>query len=553
MLYMAPIYASSYWSSLDYAEDGAVNDVCFTDINTGWAVEYRNDLTAGRVLKTTDGGDNWTSQYSAANLELQKIYFTDSNNGWAVGYIDSTNTGYVLKTTNGGSLWSVNHTMNDVETFTSVFFVNSSTGWVGGYATDNSAIVLKTSNEGTNWTQQYTGTDAENKEIQDLYFVSATTGWLVGTDTSNDNALIISTMDGGTNWIRYAVESEYDQVTLYTVCFLDAHTGWAAGAQGSGNFIMSTTDGGTNWDYEAHTDLTTLCDIYFLNDNEGWAVGWNAGGNRSHIYYTDTGGYSWEEQYVYFSSGLRSLSIVGSGVIGYAAGSCTTTGAYTLIMKYKDTVPTTWYFAEGCTNGYDEWISIQNPDAVYSAEVNAQFMNEDGVVTDRDYTIGVESRSTICVNDLVPSSNVSVKLESTNGVGIFAARSMYWNSDSITRVGGHSVKGISETNTGWYFAEGCTNDFDEWIAILNPSSSETAAVTVTFVDSTGSSQQTSFNVSPSSRYSLAVDAIFPNSNVSAKVESTNSVGIVAERSMYWNSDSIEKVGGHCDEGSVTLQ
>jgi len=553
ILFTPAVYADSYWSSLDYAENGSVLDVYFTDINTGWVIEYRSDTSTGSILKTTDGGDNWTSQYSLSNLEFGKVYFTSSNNGWVVGYIDSTDTGYILKTTDGGSAWSVSHTMADVENFLSVFFVDSNTGWVIGRATDSSAIVLKTANGGTSWTQQYTGTAAENKYLYDLYFTSATTGWIVGTDDTNDNALIIKTMDGGTNWTRYAVEDEYDQVTLYTVYFLDVGTGWAAGAQGSGNFIMSTTDGGTNWNYEARTDISTLYDIYFLNDNIGWAIGWFAGGNRSEIYYTDTGGYSWEEQYIYPSSQLKSISIVGSGVIGYAVGSCVTSDLYTLIMKYKDTIPTTWYFAEGCTKGFDEWILIQNPNADYSAEVTAQFMNESGIITSRSYTVASQTRSTIYVNDLAPDSDVSVELESTNGVGVLAARSMYWDSDNISWVGGHCVKGISETNTTWYFAEGCTDNFDEWIVILNPSTSSTAAVTVTLVDSSGSTEQVGFQVSPSSRYTLSVDSIFPDSNVSAKVESTNSVGIVAERSMYWDGDGITWVGGHCDEGSVTDQ
>jgi len=76
ILFTPAVYADSYWSSLDYAENGSVLDVYFTDINTGWVIEYRSDTSTGSILKTTDGGDNWTSQYSLSNLEFGKVYFT---------------------------------------------------------------------------------------------------------------------------------------------------------------------------------------------------------------------------------------------------------------------------------------------------------------------------------------------------------------------------------------------------------------------------------------------------------------------------------------------
>ena len=50
--------------------------------------------SAGTILKTTNGGENWFLQGSGIANYLQSVYFTDNQTGWAVGYY-----GTILKTT----------------------------------------------------------------------------------------------------------------------------------------------------------------------------------------------------------------------------------------------------------------------------------------------------------------------------------------------------------------------------------------------------------------------------------------------------------------------
>ena len=66
--------------------------VSFTDANNGTAVGYN-----GTILRTTNGGTNWTSQSSGTTNCLNGVSFTDANNGTAVG-----GYGTILRTTNGG-------------------------------------------------------------------------------------------------------------------------------------------------------------------------------------------------------------------------------------------------------------------------------------------------------------------------------------------------------------------------------------------------------------------------------------------------------------------
>jgi photosystem II stability/assembly factor-like uncharacterized protein len=72
--------------------------VTFIDNQTGFAVGH-----AATILKTIDGGQNWTLQNSERNGEtpLFAVYFADAQNGIAVGGFS-----YTFETTNGGQSWS---------------------------------------------------------------------------------------------------------------------------------------------------------------------------------------------------------------------------------------------------------------------------------------------------------------------------------------------------------------------------------------------------------------------------------------------------------------
>ena len=75
------IYSQDGWFWQNPSTTGnPLNDVCFIDANNGWAVgEY------GTIIRTTDGGDNWTVQLQGKTYALNGVYFTDANNGTVVG------------------------------------------------------------------------------------------------------------------------------------------------------------------------------------------------------------------------------------------------------------------------------------------------------------------------------------------------------------------------------------------------------------------------------------------------------------------------------------
>ncbi|MCX6247635.1 MAG: YCF48-related protein [Bacteroidetes bacterium] len=75
-----------------------LNSVYFANANTGYAVGFY-----GTIMKTSNGGTDWTIQNSGTPSHLSSVYFTDANTGYAVG-----DMGTILKTTNGGNSLGVN-------------------------------------------------------------------------------------------------------------------------------------------------------------------------------------------------------------------------------------------------------------------------------------------------------------------------------------------------------------------------------------------------------------------------------------------------------------
>ena len=101
------------------------------------------------------------------------------------------------------------------------------------------------------------------------------------------------------------------------------------------------------------------------------------------------------------------------------------------------TPATTWYLAEGSTNGgFETWVLIQNAGSV-GTSVQVTYMTPGGEKPGPAFAIGPKSRVSIYVADTVPNEwSVSTKVTATEPV--IVERSMYWNN----RAGGHDSIGV---------------------------------------------------------------------------------------------------------------
>jgi photosystem II stability/assembly factor-like uncharacterized protein len=241
------------WISQSSPIAGYLNSVFFTAPDTGYAVGgyQQGDSAMVFILKTTNGGSLWSINYiygdTAASGGLNYIYFTDANTGYTVGYFNNNYTigqffrSIILKTTNGGINWTIQNYQYGCN-LRSVYFPNLDTGYAVGirwyhYGSSGGYVILKTNNGGTTWALDYKACGGWFPfGLRSVYFTDANTGYTTGHGNFN-KPIMLKTTDGGTEWIDQDIGWNF----LLSVFFTAADTGYAVGESG---VIIKTTNGG---------------------------------------------------------------------------------------------------------------------------------------------------------------------------------------------------------------------------------------------------------------------------------------------------------------------
>jgi hypothetical protein len=146
----------------------------------------------------------------------------------------------------------------------------------------------------------------------------------------------------------------------------------------------------------------------------------------------------------------------------------------------------TWYLAEGSTGLFQLYYLLLNP-GLNPAQVTVKYLRDGAGPITKTYNVPAQSRYTVFVN-LADLGLVlaSVGAEITSTQPIVAERAMYF---SVNRVfdAGTGAMGVTALATQWQFAESSTGPFfDEFVSLLNPSTTQTATATLTFHLSGGS-------------------------------------------------------------------
>jgi len=196
-----------------------------------------------------------------------------------------------------------------------------------------------------------------------------------------------------------------------------------------------------------------------------------------------------------------------------------------------------WYLAEGSTTEFDLFYLIFNPGTT-DATVDVEYLLPGGRTVLRTYTAPADRRTTIAVNAVpgVEATDVAAILTSRNGVPIVVERSMYRSSPEHVWAAGDSGAGLTATATTWHLAEGATGTFfDTFVLIANPEDTP-AQIEARFRKGDGTVITKAYSVPPRSRFTIWVDAADPAlaaTDVATTIVSTNGVGIVVERAMWW--------------------
>lgn len=178
-----------------------IEDIYFTNHTTGYAVTFTN-----RLLKTTDGGDNWSIKNDTLDFaSFRSIEFLDDDVTGIAGTLNPA--GKVFRTTDRGETWlNISASITDTTTTSSkricglAHYGNNFYG-VGWWGSDV-AKFYKSTDKGVTWQTKYMDTNLATGLVE-AWFVSADTGFVAGT---RENAVmppasvILKTTDGGNSW-----------------------------------------------------------------------------------------------------------------------------------------------------------------------------------------------------------------------------------------------------------------------------------------------------------------------------------------------------------------
>ena len=211
------VVAQSGWEQVYTGSNQFLRDMVFVPgpdglWQTGWVIAFEGD-----ILKTTDGGDTWTTLSQNISTSLSAISFADQDTGY-ICTLDNK----IIKTTDGGTTWTTVY--NGSVNFDKIQFKDGHNGVALG------TQKLYTSDGGATWS---TGTGGSNYwdldyAEGDTYF-GAYLGGALGKST-----------DGGATWTDVASLGQMAGM----VDFLDGTYGMFGGDVST---VKTTTDGGATW------------------------------------------------------------------------------------------------------------------------------------------------------------------------------------------------------------------------------------------------------------------------------------------------------------------
>lgn len=213
-----------------------------------------------QVLKTTDGGVNWTpvTQPYSGTFDIHTIDFVSPTTGWAFINYTAISGGNIFKTTDGGTSW-VQQGSNITNAIYSASMIDVNTG----YVTLNSSNkpIYKTTDGGNTWfsvTTPLTGITTSVKAIDaNTLYIGASAG----------SVRMAKSTDGGTNWTPVTLPVSVD---INSIAFIDADTGYVSG--NTTTVVCRTTNGGSNWTFE-NLHLPTLVGVNVLPNDIAFALG----------------------------------------------------------------------------------------------------------------------------------------------------------------------------------------------------------------------------------------------------------------------------------------
>jgi len=231
--------------------------------NTAWASGEQ-----GSLIKTSNGGITWSSQFTGVTSDLRNIAFTDSLHG----YIGSGQD--FICTVNGGQRWGLRYRF-PAESISALHFIDTDTGYLA-VETNTTPLLYKTYDGGNSWAVIQSGLPGTIREIK---FTNSGTGFITG-----DAGTVMRTVDYGTTWTSIPLNTSDD---IFNIVITNSQTVYCI----SSNEVFKSSNQGLTFNSIGNPGAAAgapISSIDFFNSRDG-IVACESG----HLYSTADGGATW--------------------------------------------------------------------------------------------------------------------------------------------------------------------------------------------------------------------------------------------------------------------
>ncbi|MBU4178899.1 MAG: hypothetical protein KJ625_03030, partial [Actinobacteria bacterium] len=290
-----------------------LHDVGAADANTAWAVG-----DGYTVIKTTDGGRNWTPQdlgfYSEKPEEKATAVTSVSVVNRDVVWICCETTGqtgsvsYIFRTLDGGENWE-RFTSPAGLSSTGISAISADVAWVA--CEDN--MVFRTTDGGKNWDWYLVPFIGRCSNISAL---DGNNAWVIGAGNGVRAAV---THDGGQTWDQQQIEKS--ALGAFDIQAVSNHVAYVS----VWNKFKTIDDSGGDWKITTRSlgDINTwLGALSFSDPLNGWIIGENYDANDFFIAKTADSGENWSFLHypqTYPGQRLLGISALDSNTV-WAAG-----------------------------------------------------------------------------------------------------------------------------------------------------------------------------------------------------------------------------------------
>jgi photosystem II stability/assembly factor-like uncharacterized protein len=228
---------------------------------------FAGTLTSGSVLeRTTDGGATWSTVTLPQPRPNALCGLSIASSQVIYGVGSYAGPARVIKSVDGGVNWSSQDLAPLMSTAIDVYFRSATEGFVvgsvGSFPNSNRSVVLHTTDGGATWQQRFVGTRL-GEWCWKISFPTPTIGY-ISLERFAGPMYFLKTVDGGTTW----AELPFPDYNEQGIGFATPDIGWVGGAD---NPTFGTTDGGATWTPTPWGDY--LNRFQFLTPTLGYGTG----------------------------------------------------------------------------------------------------------------------------------------------------------------------------------------------------------------------------------------------------------------------------------------